>query len=112
VGNIYHGLPIDLYAANLKPDTYLAFLGRMSPEKRVDRAIKIAKAAGRRLKIAAKIDPTEQDYFDRAIKHLLDDSLVEFVGEIGQDEKQEFLGKTAALLFPIDWPEPLRLGSD
>ena len=109
VGNIYHGLPIDLYAANLKPDTYLAFLGRMSPEKRVDRAIKIAKAAGRRLKIAAKIDPNEQDYFDREIKHLLEDPLIEFVGEIGEDEKQEFLGKAAALLFPIDWPEPFGL---
>jgi glycosyltransferase involved in cell wall biosynthesis len=109
VGNIYHGIPADLYAVNRKPDAYLAFLGRISPEKRVDRAIKIAKGAGRKLKIAAKLDRAEKDYFDREIKHLLDDPLVEFLGEIGEDEKQEFLGKAEALLFPIDWPEPFGL---
>ena len=85
------------------------FLGGISPEKRLDRAIKIAKAAGRGLKIAAKIDEGEKDYFDLEIKHLLDDSLIEFVGEIGEHEKQEFLGNAAALVFPIDWPEPFGL---
>jgi glycosyltransferase involved in cell wall biosynthesis len=109
VGNIYHGLPADLFALNQKPEGYLAFLGRISPEKRVDRAIEIAKAAGRRLKIAAKVDETEKDYFDLEIKHLLDDPLIEFVGEIGEHEKQEFLGNAAALVFPIDWPEPFGL---
>ena len=109
VGNVYHGLPADLFALNQKPEGYLAFLGRISPEKRVDRAIEIAKAAGRRLKIAAKVDETEKDYFDLEIKHLLDDPLIEFVGEIGEHEKQEFLGNAAALVFPIDWPEPFGL---
>jgi glycosyltransferase involved in cell wall biosynthesis len=84
-------------------------LGGISPEKRLDRAIKIAKAAGRGLKIAAKIDEGEKDYFDLEIKHLLDDSLIEFVGEIGEHEKQEFLGNAAALVFPIDWPESFGL---
>ena len=84
-------------------------MGGISPEKRLDRAIKIAKAAGRGLKIAAKIDEGEKDYFDLEIKHLLDDSLIEFVGEIGEHEKQEFLGNAAALVFPIDWPEPFGL---
>jgi glycosyltransferase involved in cell wall biosynthesis len=109
VGNVYHGVPADLFTLNQRPESYLAFLGRISPEKRVDRAIEIAKGAGRRLKIAAKIDASERDYFDQEIKHLLDDSLVEFVGEIGEHEKQEFLGNAAALLFPIDWPEPFGL---
>jgi glycosyltransferase involved in cell wall biosynthesis len=109
VGNVYHGLPADLFALNQKPEGYLAFLGRISPEKRVDRAIEIAKGAGRRLKIAAKIDESEKDYFDLEIKHLLDDPLIEFVGEIGEHEKQEFLGNAAALVFPIDWPEPFGL---
>jgi glycosyltransferase involved in cell wall biosynthesis len=109
VGNVYHGLPAELFALNQKPEGYLAFLGRISPEKRVDRAIEIAKRAGCRLKIAAKIDEREKNYFELEIKHLLDDPLIEFVGEIGEHEKQEFLGNAAALVFPIDWPEPFGL---
>jgi glycosyltransferase involved in cell wall biosynthesis len=109
VATVYHGLPADLYTLNPKPDTYLVFLGRISPEKRVDRAIEIAKATGRKLKIAAKVDSADREYFDREIKHLLNDPIVEFIGEIGDKEKQEFLANAAALLFPIDWPEPFGL---
>ena len=109
VANIYHGIPADLFRLNREAESYLAFLGRISPEKRVDRAIEIAKTAGRKLKIAAKIDRADQEYFDREIKHLLDDPLIEFLGEVGENEKQEFLGNAAALLFPIDWPEPFGL---
>jgi glycosyltransferase involved in cell wall biosynthesis len=106
---VYHGLPGDIY--RFYPDTgsYLAFLGRISPEKRVDRAIEIAKQVGMPLKIAAKVDRVDQDYFDSAIAPLLRNSLVEFVGEIGDVEKSEFLGNAYALLFPIDWPEPFGL---
>jgi glycosyltransferase involved in cell wall biosynthesis len=109
VGNVYHGLPAELFALNQKPEGYLAFLGRISPEKRVDRAIEIAKRAGCRLKIAAKIDEREKNYFGLEIKHLMDDPLIEFVGEIGGHEKQEFLGNAAALVFrsigrnPLAW---------
>ena len=89
--------------------TYLAFLGRISPEKRVDRAIAIATASGLPLKIAAKVDPVDQDYFERTIAPLLDNPLVEFIGEISEKNKNEFLGQAKALLFPIDWPEPFGL---
>jgi glycosyltransferase involved in cell wall biosynthesis len=88
---------------------YLAFLGRISPEKRVDRAIAIARAVGRPLKIAAKVDQADKDYFERDIRPLLDDPLVEFKGEIGEKEKGAFLGGASAFLFPIDWPEPFGL---
>src|SRR3546814_758119 len=88
---------------------YLAFLGRISPEKRPDRAIAIARAAGIPLKIAAKVDQVDQEYFDTTIAPLLDDPLVEFIGEIGDQEKPAFLGGARALLFPIDWPEPFGL---
>lgn len=106
---IYHGLPADLYRFRPERGSYLAFLGRISPEKRVDRAIEIATRVGMPLKIAAKIDPVDQDYFDSIIAPLLRNSLVEFIGEIGDDEKNEFLGNAYALLFPIDWPEPFGL---
>ena len=109
---VYHGLPESLYRARTAPGTYLAFLGRVSPEKRVDRTIQIARRTGIPLKIAAKIDPTNQDYYEREIVPLLDgadDSLIEFVGEIGEAQKDEFLGHAYALLFPIDWPEPFGL---
>jgi glycosyltransferase involved in cell wall biosynthesis len=106
---VYHGLPSDLYPFRPKSGSYLAFLGRISPEKRVDRAIEIAKQVGMTLKIAAKVDRVDQDYFDSAIAPLLRNSLVEFVGEIGDVEKSEFLGNAYALLFPIDWPEPFGL---
>ncbi|MGE5212271.1 MAG: glycosyltransferase family 4 protein [Nitrospirota bacterium] len=106
---VYHGLPRDLYQFRSEAGQYLAFLGRISPEKRVDRAIEIAKQVGMPLKIAAKIDRADKDYFDSVIAPLLRDSLVEFVGEIGDIEKDEFLGNAYALLFPIDWPEPFGL---
>jgi glycosyltransferase involved in cell wall biosynthesis len=106
---VYHGLPGDLYTFHPERGHYLAFLGRISPEKRVDRAIEIARRVGIPLKIAAKVDPVDKDYFESVISPLLSDSLVEFVGEIGDREKDEFLGNAHALLFPIDWPEPFGL---
>src|SRR6266480_6343769 len=106
---VYHGLPADRYRFRAEPGSYLAFLGRISPEKRVDRAIEIAKQVGMPLKIAAKIDRVDQGYFESEIAPLLSNSLVEFVGEIDDDEKDEFLGNAYALLFPIDWPEPFGL---
>jgi glycosyltransferase involved in cell wall biosynthesis len=110
-GTVYHGLPKDLYSFNGKGGDYLAFLGRISPEKRVDRAIEIARRSGMELKIAAKVNHWEQEYFDQRIKPLIEQSssLVEFVGEINDKEKNEFLGNAAALLFPVDWPEPFGL---
>jgi len=87
----------------------LAFLGRISPEKRPDRAIAIAKRTGHKLRIAAKVDQTDTSYFHEQIEPLLRDPLVEFIGEIGEREKSAFLGDAAALLFPIDWPEPFGL---
>ena len=107
---VAHGLPLDLYRFNAVPDgDYLAFLGRISPEKRPDRAIAIAKRAGVKLKIAAKIDAVDRGYFAREIEPILDHPLVEFVGEISDAEKSGFLGNARALLFPIDWPEPFGL---
>jgi glycosyltransferase involved in cell wall biosynthesis len=108
-GTVYHGLPLDLYDFESKPGDYLAFLGRISPEKRVDRAIEIAGRAGMKLKIAAKIDAVDQDYFDHSIRPLMDQPHVEYLGEIGETAKAEFLGGAHALLFPIDWPEPFGL---
>jgi len=108
---VYHGLPRDLYTYRERPGDYLAFLGRMSPEKRVDRAIEIARRAGMKLKIAAKIYDEEGDYHKKTIAPLLEESksFVEFVGEVGGRDKDEFLGNARALLFPIDWPEPFGL---
>ncbi|MHA1564956.1 MAG: glycosyltransferase family 4 protein [Alphaproteobacteria bacterium] len=110
MGTVYHGFPIDLYRYNpVAKDNYLAFLGRICPEKRVDRAIEIARRTGMRLKIAAKIDRVDQAYFDDQIRPLLNDPLIEFVGEIDDTEKSAFLGDARGLLFPIDWPEPFGL---
>ena len=111
LATVYHGLPESLYRPRTAPGTYLAFLGRVSPEKRVDRTIQIAKRTGIPLKIAAKIDPTNQEYYEREIEPLLHEAgpEVEFVGEIGEAQKNEFLGHAFALLFPIDWPEPFGL---
>jgi len=106
LGTVHHGLPRNLYQFNPEPQDYFAFVGRISPEKRVDRAIEIAVACGVRLRIAAKIDVVDQVYFDQRIRHLLDHPLVEFVGEIGDAQKNDFIGNARALLFPIDWPEP------
>lgn len=108
-GTVHHGLPEDLFTFSEERGDYLAFLGRISPEKRVDRAIEIAKRVGMKLKIAAKVDRADQIYFDETIKPLLDHPLVEFIGEIGEAQKNDFLGRAYALLFPIDWPEPFGL---
>lgn len=108
-GTVYHGLPRNLHTFRERPGDYLAFLGRIHQEKRVDRAIEIARRTGRKLKIAAKIDKSDQEYFHRDIEHLFQDPLVEYLGEVGGKEKDEFLGNAAALLFPIDWPEPFGL---
>lgn len=109
VGTVYHGLKNDRSNLHLEKGNYLAFLGRISPEKRVDRAIEIAIRCQIPLKIAAKIDKVDQEYFESEIKHLLDHPLIEFIGEIGDAEKPAFLGNAMALLFPIDWPEPFGL---
>jgi len=109
LGTIYHGLPQDLFRFRPDPGTYLAFLGRISPEKRADRAIEIAKQAGMPLKIAAKVDRKDKRYFKRVVEPMLQESHVEWVGEISDREKDEFLGNAYALLFPIDWPEPFGL---
>jgi len=108
-GTVYHGLPIDDETFHEESGKYLAFLGRICPEKRVDRAIATAKKCGIPLKIAAKVDKVDQDYFDQYIKQLLEDPLIEYVGEIGEGEKDKFLGEAYALMFPIDWPEPFGL---
>ncbi len=106
---VYHGLPVDLYRFHPGPGKYLAFLGRISPEKRVDRAIRIAQRLGLEIKIAAKVGAVDREYFIDVIKPLLEDPLVDYIGEIGEGEKNEFLGAAQALLFPIDWPEPFGL---
>ena len=109
IGTVYHGLPEGLIPYREGSGDYLAFIGRISPEKRPDRAIAIATATGMKLKIAAKVDRADETYFRREIEPLLDNPLVEFIGEIGDNEKPDFLGNAAALLFPIDWPEPFGL---
>lgn len=109
MGTVYHGLPSDLLGFHGKPGSYFAFLGRISPEKGLDEAIGIAKRAGRKIKIAAKVDVMNKLYFEDVVKPLLNDSDVEFVGEIRDAEKEDFLGNAAALLFPIRWPEPFGL---
>ena len=109
VGTVHHGMPENLLAPALGEPSYLAFLGRISPEKRVDRAINIAERCGLPLKIAAKIDPVDQDYFEEQIRPLLAKPHVEFVGEIGDPQKSSFLSRAIALIVPIDWPEPFGL---
>ncbi len=109
VGTVHHGLPRGLHRPGDGRGGYLAFLGRISPEKRVDRAIEIARGAGWPLRIAAKIDPADQAYFDAEIRDLLEAPHVEFLGEIAETDKGELLGGAAALLFPIDWMEPFGL---
>jgi len=109
VANIYHGLPHDHLPLGDGGGKYLAFLGRISPEKRVDRAIEIAVKLNMPLKVAAKVDRVDRAYYEREIKHLLTAPNVEFVGEINEQQKGEFLGNAYAYLFPIDWPEPFGL---
>ena len=109
MATVYHGLPLKLLKPNPVAGNYLAFLGRISPEKRVDRAIEVAVKTGIPLKIAAKISKADQEYFQGKIRPLMDHPLVEFVGEINEHEKQEFLGNALGLLLLIDWPEPFGL---
>ena len=106
---VYNGIPNDLFTFYPERGKYLAFLGRISPEKRVDRAIAIAKQTGMHIKIAAKIDKMNVEYFNNEIRPLFNDPQVEYVGEINDHEKNDFLGNAYALLFPIDWPEPFGL---
>jgi glycosyltransferase involved in cell wall biosynthesis len=105
-GTVHHGMPEDTFVPRFGSGNYLAFLGRISPEKGADHAIEIAQRAGMPLKIAAKVDRTDKSYFESHVKPLLDHKLVEFVGEISDLEKNEFLGNASALLFPINWSEP------
>lgn len=110
LGTVYHGLPLDLYQPVAEPSEYLAFVGRVSPEKRLDRAIAIATAVGLPLKVAAKIDSVDQAYWEGTIEPLVrSNPLVEFIGEVDDAGKQELYGGALALLFPIDWPEPFGL---
>ena len=107
---MYHGLPVDLLRPTFHPrGGYLAFLGRISPEKGVDHAITVARMLGIPLKIAAKVDRVDEVYFREKIAPLLDNPGVEFIGEINDQEKSEFLGHALALMFLIDWPEPFGL---
>ncbi len=109
VGTVYHGLPISAYEPGPGTGGYLAFIGRISPEKRVDRAVTIARQAGLPLKIAAKIDRADREYYEREVAHLFREPGVEYLGELGEADKPAFLGGAAALLFPIDWEEPFGL---
>ncbi|RJQ78966.1 MAG: glycosyltransferase family 4 protein [Desulfobacteraceae bacterium] len=108
IGTVYHGLPADLYRMHMPThsEDYLAFLGRVSPEKGLDRAIEIARRAGRPLRIAAKVDKVDHDYFREKIRPLISEADVEFLGEIKDAEKNDFIGNAHAVLFAIDWPEP------
>ncbi|HEX2493699.1 MAG TPA: glycosyltransferase family 4 protein, partial [Steroidobacter sp.] len=110
VGTVYHGLPMNVCRFQPNPaGNYAAFLGRISREKRPDRAIEIARRAGLKLRIAAKVDVADQHYFRTRIEPLLSQPHVEFIGEISEEEKSDFLGNATAFLFPIDWPEPFGL---
>ena len=106
---IYHGLPRNLYSFHPQPQQYLAFLGRISPEKRPDHAIELAKRTGIPLRMAAKVDPADLQYYLAEIEPLLDHPLIEFIGEISDEEKDNFLGNALALVCPYDWPEPFGL---
>lgn len=109
MGTVYHGLPIHLHTPGDGAGEYLAFLGRISPEKGVEQAIGIAINANTRLKIAAKVDKADEAYFNNRVRHLLDHPLIEYIGEIDESKKTSFLGEASALLFPINWEEPFGL---
>jgi glycosyltransferase involved in cell wall biosynthesis len=109
VRTVHHGLPARLLEPKPVTPSYFAFLGRIAPEKGIDRAIRIAQHCGVPLKVAAKVDPTDHDYYDETIKPMLRSANVEFIGEIADHEKSEFLSGAHALLVPIDWPEPFGL---
>jgi len=109
LGTVYNGLNFNELKFHAEPGKYLAFLGRISPEKRPDRAIEVARALDMPLKLAAKVDPVDVQYFEHVVRPHLEHPLIEFVGEIGEADKEEFLGNAYAYLFPIDWPEPFGL---
>jgi glycosyltransferase involved in cell wall biosynthesis len=109
IDTVHHGLPRDLYRYHPEPGGYLAFIGRASPEKRLDRAIEIAVRSHRPLKIAVKVDRADRQWFREVVEPLLQQPLIEWVGEVDDRAKDDFLGNAAALLFPIDWPEPFGL---
>jgi glycosyltransferase involved in cell wall biosynthesis len=109
VRTVYNGIDFTRFTLRRQPGSYLAFLGRISPEKRPDRAIEVARALDMPLKIAAKVDDADRDYFEHAIRPRLAHPLIEFVGEVDDRDKDEFLGNAYAYLFPIDWPEPFGL---
>ncbi|MCO6431980.1 MAG: glycosyltransferase family 4 protein [Deltaproteobacteria bacterium] len=109
INTVHHGLPRDSFSFSPSPENYVAFVGRISPEKRLDRAIKIACAAGVPLVIGAKVDRSDQQYFEDKIEPLLGHPLVRYLGELSETEKTKLLSGAKALLFPIDWPEPFGL---
>ncbi|MEZ6097735.1 MAG: glycosyltransferase family 4 protein [Pirellulaceae bacterium] len=109
MGTVYHGLPLDAYDFHDKPSDYIAFLGRISPDKGVEEAIEIADGAGIRLRIAAKLDQDQQAYFETNVQPHVDAGRVEFIGEVNEEDKKGFLGNAIALVFPINWPEPFGL---
>ena len=109
VKTVHHGIPTDLLTPQPIPQSYLAFLGRICPEKRPDRAIRIARRAGMKLIMAAKVDRVDQAYFDTTIRPMIDGDQIQMIGEIGDDAKAAFLSGAHALLMPIDWPEPFGL---
>jgi glycosyltransferase involved in cell wall biosynthesis len=109
IGTVHHGIPVEEYPYSARPGRYLAFVARMSPEKRPDLAIAVARRAGVPIKLAAKVDDEERDYFEREIRPLLHPPDVEFLGELDETSKRELLVGALALLFPIDWPEPFGL---
>jgi glycosyltransferase involved in cell wall biosynthesis len=113
VGTVHHGLPLDLYRPIPRREAesggYLAFLGRLSRDKRPDRAIEIARRSGMKLRMAAKVGDDDRAYFHDTVEPLIDGVSIEYLGEIGEDQKADFLGNASALLFPIDWPEPFGL---
>ncbi len=110
VATVYNGIDLRAYpTVYTVPGTYFAFIGRISPEKNIEAAIRIARATGIPLKIAAKVDRADRDYYERVVRPLIDGQFIEYIGEIGEEAKNAFLGKAYALLFPIDWPEPFGL---
>jgi glycosyltransferase involved in cell wall biosynthesis len=109
MGTVYHGLPPDLFQPTFAPGSYLAFLGRLTAEKGPEAAIRIARAAGMPLRIAAKVPRGERRYFKEQLEPQIDGKQVQLTGEVNDTTKQQFLAGAAALLFPIDWPEPFGL---
>lgn len=109
LATIHHGIDVEAFPFSPVAGDYLAFVGRISPDKRPDRAIAIARRAGVPLKIAAKVDPADRAYFEAVVRPLLDDQLVEFLGPLDERRKRELLRGARALLLPIDWPEPFGL---